>query len=78
MASLRSSAVSLLVSYVVLMVISLVAVILRFISRRILQGDIKVDDILCVVSLVSQEQFLIERLFLREAYSEGILLRICH
>lgn len=54
MAFLRSSAVPLVASYVVLMTMSLVAVILRFISQHILQRSIKGHDILCVVSLVSR------------------------
>ncbi len=54
MTFLRSSAIPLVVSYVVLMIMSLIVVILRFISKRILQRNIKGHDMLCVVSLVSQ------------------------
>lgn len=52
--SIRPSALLLVVSYIIFMVMSIVVVILRFLSIRILRRNIKVHDTLCVISLVSQ------------------------
>lgn len=54
MAPLHRSAVSLVVSYADFLALSAVVVVLRFISIRILRRQIKLHDILCVVSLVSR------------------------
>ena len=53
MGSLRSSAVSLVVFYVVPVSLSSAAVIFRFMSIHILRREIKAHDIFCVFSLVS-------------------------
>lgn len=58
MAYLRDDTVPLVVSYLVMMFLSLVAVIMRFISIYILRRRIKAHDVLCVVSLVRRTRAL--------------------
>lgn len=54
MTPLRRSAVSLVISYAGILVLSTVVVILRYFSIRILKRKVNLHDILCVVSLVSR------------------------
>lgn len=72
MAPFRSSAGPLIVSYVVMVVLSIVVVALRFMSIRILQRRVKVHDILCVISLVSCGQHMHKISTWRELMIKGL------
>ena len=56
MTTMRKSSVSLIVSYIIMVVLSSVAVVLRFVSIRMLKRELKSHDLLCVLSLVSRSQ----------------------